>query len=487
MITYDGTGRPPRSIQLDALKLSSNFISSTSKVLGMTLPCGVGKSYIARCIQLRYPETVILVPSNHLMDQYIETYPDLNYIKGKEHYQCSEFEGLTCIETQDLYDSKCINCALTQSRKRAAAGEPTIYNPISYYYYQKITQSSPPKILVIDEAHKLKGMIDLLVDYAFRKSKYNYPDDIDSEVKLIEWLDSTLYKLSKILNAFRTKNDIKSVSETYETIKRIQFIKNSYSDNPQDFHFYEETRTVRNLPEKYLIVKPVKTPNFLLKQILAADKIILMSATLLPSNLWDLGLYEHIYRDFPSPIPKENRSVQYAPFTSAFKYDTDPMLVANWIKSVLAKHPNVNTIVHVSYGWSKKLEKFFPGCLFNLTDNKTEVIERFKKEGGIFFAAGCSEGIDLPDDLCRLIIIPIIFKSNPNDPLFKKKQALPNGYIKSQIDAMQTVIQQAGRASRHIGDKSLTVIGDSAFPSIFNKTSKFLPLSFRESIKWGAQ
>ncbi len=478
-LKLDGTGRTPRASQLDILQHIQNTKSKYIPILAAT---GIGKSYILRAIQLEYPGTVGIVSSNSLMNQYIETYPDINYVKGKAHYKCSNYPELNCSESQSLFNSKCDTCEYTRHTDRAAGGLSTVFNPISYYYFKEHNPDfkSPP-VVVIDEAHKLIDTLNLLVEFSFSKRKYEFPENIPTFVELLAWIDEVIGKLKKIV---KDTDDIEKKKENNDIIQRLYTIKRCYQDRPQDFIFFIEKRLYRGFMEPYLVIKPVSPPQTLINSILSANKVILLSATLLISDLWDYGINGVSIKEFPSPIPKENRVVKYFPTKVPVRYDTDPLIIVSHIKTVLDKNPNVNTIVHVSYGWSKKLQEYFPSALFNTSLDKDKVLKRFKEVGGVWFAAGCSEGIDLPGDQCRLVIIPIIFKPNPMDPLHNKKITRQDGRLKSDLEVVKTVIQQAGRASRSVEDWSVTIILDPMFPRIITKVRKYLPKSFLESIEW---
>lgn len=480
----DGTNRPPRSIQIEALGFIQKNLYTNALPICLNLPTGVGKSFILRAIQLESIGSIGIVPSNSLMDQYIKTYPELNYLKGREHYPCEEHEGYNCQEAKVLFKSKCENCLYTKQRIRAEKGESTIFNPISYYYFKKNSKLEKPPILIVDEAHKLIDTLELLVDFSFRKKKYNYPENLTSFVELLDWIVRTCSKLEMLIRSDLTK-DPEEKKILIGVIDKLRFIEVCYRANPQDFIFFEELRDFRGAKEKYLVVKPINPPKFLLNDILDCEKLILMSATLLQHDIWAFNLSEYVYQDFPSPIPKELREIHYRPSKTPLRYDSDPQILSKYIQEVLESFPeNPNTIIHVSYSWSKKLKPFFPTAMFNDSLDKDKILAQFKEKGGIWFAGGCSEGIDLPGNECRLILIPIIFKPNPMDPVYKKQITQQNGWIKTELNTIKTVIQQAGRASRNENDYSVTVICDSAFPRMINKIRKFLPKSFLETIKW---
>jgi Rad3-related DNA helicase len=112
------------------------------------------------------------------------------------------------------------------------------------------------------------------------------------------------------------------------------------------------------------------------------------------------------------------------------------------------------------------------------------VLEQFKTRGGIWIASGCAEGIDLPGDLCRVNIIPILLYSNPYSPLVKKQLALPLGHLKYELHTIKIFIQQCGRSTRNESDYSTIYVGDTRLPGLIAKNIKYIPESFVKSIKW---
>lgn len=449
----------------------------------MNLPTGTGKSAILRAIQLEFPNTAGIVPSNILLDQYKTTYESLNYLKGIANYSCHEQVDYSCQDMKNIDKKPCENCPYQSSRKRAL-NESTVFNPISYYYFTRMRNFERGKILVIDEAHKLINTLMLLVDISFRKGKYDYPK-ITNEVELLNWLNVLHANLHILAQRYKKSGDASKVIEYTRHIEKLNFLIKSFTEKPQDFVFYEQEATYRNTTDMYLCIKPIKPPKWLLDSIFEGfEKIILMSATLTIDDLWEMNIKDYVYIDMPSPIPKESRQIKYIPSGHQMNYKTEPSDVAAYIKKQLAKYPVQNTVVHVSYGWAKKLRPFFPDAIFNTPEDKDKVLVQFKKTGGLWIAAGCSEGLDLPGDECRLTIVPFIILGNPTDPLIAKQLSVPGGRLRYELNAIKTVIQQVGRSTRGEEDFSVSIIGDNKFPNLIVKNKKFIPISFTEAIVW---
>jgi Rad3-related DNA helicase len=133
---------------------------------------------------------------------------------------------------------------------------------------------------------------------------------------------------------------------------------------------------------------------------------------------------------------------------------------------------------------SKKLKPFVPGCMTNTPEDKREILDKFKATGGLWLASGCAEGLDLPGKLCELTLIPILPSPNIEDPIYKRRLALPLGQEEYDIRVLKTVQQQSGRATRNPNDYSLTVVGCRRFLALANKYKDQLPEAYQQQI-WG--
>lgn len=477
---FDGSKRQPRQVQVDVLRwLAANW--NASNVFAMQLPTGSGKSAIAEAVK-RATGGSVIVPSNVLLDQYLSTYKS-NYVKGKTHYSCHNFEGLSCKDVDD-FELKCEGCDYRCSKQKAIEKTPTFFNPISYFYLRHNKAFRPPKVLIIDEAHLLKEMMLLLCGCSFRRGYYGYPDFKD-DVAVIEWMKVQADKLGALKKQAFERKDTDLLKRTDQELEKLSATLEGITDEPQNYVIYREERPYRDKTDEYLIVAPIEPPKFIKDRILAADKVILMSATLPKTDVMGLARgAPFLYYDAPSPIPKDQRQVLFRPAPHKMSWETTPKEVADWIKGQLAEFLGRNTIVHVTYAQSAKLKAYFPGALTNTPETKDAVLAKFKKEGGLWLASGCSEGIDLPGDECRLNLIPMLTRLNPVDPVVKKRMALQYGRLWYDMETIKTVIQQAGRSTRGLDDHSITIIGDPAFGQLILRNKQHVPKSFMESIVW---
>lgn len=482
---FDGSGRPIRSVQETALTwLQENW---DVDVLVINAPTGSGKSAIARAIQLQ-TEADVVPPVNQLLDQYTDTYQGVNALKGKHKYDCNHLP-LSCGDASEIAkpqspNSKglpapghCEDCPYRVCRERAAV-EPTFFNPYSLFYFN-ITNEGGAKdnILVIDEAHNLVSILLGMAGKHFNSRRYNLPPSL-ADLNVEEWLSKQIEILH---DRKKSESDLKRKAAIAREMESIRLTLSGYNENPENYAI-----DLKKNPNgtSSLSIQPISPPRKLADRLLSSRKLILMSATILPSDVKEiLGHGTFRYLSLPSPIPVENRRILYAPAPVPINYKTDPAIIGAWINKQVAQYEGQNTLIHLTYGMAKKVSPFLNfDYIQNTSENKDETIAHFKRHGGVFVASGCNEGIDLPYDTCRVNIIPALFRLNPYDPVVKKKMAKTGGRTWYHNETLKALMQQAGRSTRAVDDHSVTIVGDPALPRLIRETEA--PEWFREAIQW---
>lgn len=478
---FDGTARAPRGIQTEFLEWLRDGWTSANVHAGQ-IPVGGGKSAIARAVQLATGAHCI-TPSNVLIDQYIGQYRDVNFLKGKTHYQC--FSGLTCTDWVDVMKQPaCGSCPYKESRMRAAH-EPTFFNPLSLYYF-RISQPQRVPVIVVDEAHQLGSMIQRISEKRFRKSLYQWDERCLSEVYLIPWIGRMITKVERLIALYTDAKSFDKVKDLVGEVASLNFVLSGVAEDPQNYAIYTERGTFRSRPDEFLTVRPVRPPARLVRSLLDCDKLVLISGTLFPTDIEDLaGDLTTRFVDLPSPIPAAQRPIFYRPVPFPMNVNTDPALVAAAIEKLLDTLPRQNTLIHVTYSMSKRLIRHFKRpVIANTAESKNAALARFRRDGGVWLAAGCAEGLDLRDDECRLNIIPRLSYPDLGDPVVQKRRALPNGNAWYDLETLKIAIQQAGRSTRHEKDRSTTIIMDPRFSRLVSMHRAKLPQSFLDALVW---
>jgi ATP-dependent DNA helicase DinG len=470
---FDGA-RTPRPIQIDTLS-KLNAAWDSSDVHALVLPVASGKSAIARAIQLATGADII-TPSNLLVSQYQADYPTVNFLKGKTHYQCNN--GLSCRDWCSMGFEPCHDCPY-QACKARALTEPSFYNPMSLYYHLLSTRSKGNKVLVVDEAHQLGSLLLLLCSKRLKKSDYKFSQKCCNEVYLVQWLKQQIDRLDKLSALYYKTNDTEKLAKAKQEIETLALLKEGIEEDGQNFVMFID----KDAKDTYLNIRPLFPPKFLVNRLLGGKKLVLMSGTLFPQDIKALiGDRPYNVIEQNSPIPRKNRRIVFKPAPFKINYLTDPKRIAEFICQHL--EPGVNTIIHSTYSLSPKLMPFMPsGTLYNTSQNKDEVLQEFKDRGGAFLASGCAEGIDLKDGLCRLNLIPKLSYPNLGDPAVQRRKALQDGSDWYAISTLATLIQQAGRSTRHADDHSVTYILDPSFGQLFRRYKHKLPKYFTESVE----
>jgi Rad3-related DNA helicase len=473
---FDGSGRLPRPIQIDTLKKLNETWNDTD-VHALLLPVATGKSALARSIQ-QATGADILTPSNLLVEQYSADYPAVNLLKGKTHYKCKS--GLDCRTWQECGFEACPDCPYEKSKNRAIDGEPTFYNPMSYYYFQLMNRSSGSNILVVDEAHQLPSMVLMLCSKRLKRSDYKFTEKCCNEVYLVKWLKEQIDRLARLSEFYARQHQNEKLAKVKEEIETLTLLKKGLEEDGQNYVIWIN----KDDRDTYLNVKPLFPPRFLMNRIIGRKKLILMSGTLFDYDIRDIvGSRSHHTIEQNSPIPRENRRIVYRPAPFKINYQTDPKQLADYVQQFI--EPGKNTLVHSTYSLSRKLCQHFPeGTIYNTSDDKDEKLAEFKQRGGVFLASGCAEGIDLKYDLCRTNIIPKLNFPDLNDPAVQKRKAMQDGDEWYCLETIKSCIQQSGRSTRAVDDFSTIYVLDPNFKRIILKYKHKIPKYFLESIEW---
>lgn len=470
----DGSGREPRQVQIDTLKfLQDNWDTHTT--FALNLGVGVGKSYIARAVQLATGSHII-TPSNYLIDQYKETYPKLNYLKGMSNYSCDS--GISCYDKVKVLEQKaCPDCEYHSRRQKAEEGVNSLLNPMSYKYLV----NKKKKVIIFDEVHQASNMVLSLAGYTFHKSKFTLPIEARNELDVINWIRKTYDNINTLVDKAKEKDRLDILGKALSIQKALTPVHKALLTEPEKYYFK------LNKKEGTLKVLPLFVPNSITEEFKLADKIILMSATLSHRDIDVFGKGKVTIFNPPSPIPIENRQVIYDPYEEMVNNSTDPEILLDHVKSALDKYrTDENTLIHIPYKWQERLKDLVPDeWITNNKTNKAEKIAEFKKEGGVFLASGCSEGVDFSGDECRLNLIPLITRPNITDDYVSKRMALEDGRRWYDSQTLIDTAQKIGRSTRGLTDWSTTVILDPMFSKVVYRNKHLVDKdTFINNIQW---
>lgn len=412
--------------------------------------------------------------SNALLKQYSLTYPEVNVLKGADAWTCSTVK-MSCGERNEVFGGYCDSCPYKNGRTVFLAGQPTLTNPAAYYYTSMAKDWERPEVVVIDEAHQLLDFLTGMND-EFWPIGWEGLTRTPDVFKLVSW--------ARDRERFHSKQ-VAAGGPKISAALALRFRKIAFTlEECQDDISISVTRQMfkRKMTEGIRVIQ-VRPTEAVIRKFMGTKKTILMSATLLPSDVQAFSLNRRsLFKEFDNPIPVENRPVYIDHIPGHKGAATNPESIASWVLRQRQKYPG-NCIVHVTYSLAEKLKPYFPDAIFNTPETKIDCISKFQREGGLFVASGCAEGVDLPYDQCRLNLIPILYRDNLGADVVKKRLAEPNGKKNYDLKTLRTTIQQVGRSNRAADDSSVAVVGDMGLRLLLSKYRQEISPDFARSVK----
>lgn len=232
--------------------------------------------------------------------------------------------------------------------------------------------------------------------------------------------------------------------------------------------------------------------NFLL---LGPEHVVMTSATIgdMDSFATNLGIdgYEHdnlssLFNFSNSPIYVLTRWKM----SQKFKDESFPYIQKATYKLCNRYSQKKGLIQTWTYDLAKKIYNEAPQALkdrmllYNDAKEKRELIEYHKTTDipTILVGPTLNEGIDLPGDECRFIIMIKMPFPYLGSKLVKRKADLYDGWY--QNETLRTVIQSIGRGVRYDGDWCQTYILDGSFGFFYQQTKDGIPLETKRRIKF---
>ena len=319
--------------------------------------------------------------------------------------------------------------------------------------------------------------------YSLAQNMARHFGEIDSYFKMVDIMTEEYKKDPNHIDDPNHPYGARYIVKTDNKVFNDIINKLEWPDNP--------AITLKFAKEDYLVYDTLLTPS---------PYIVMLSATIGGHNAFDdnIGI----------KYTKDKKSIMFR-IPSTFDFSKSPIyyihghkmsrefinesfsINAGIINKILKspKHSNEKGIIHTgSYknAWDlkKMLDEEVQDRIFIYSDSKEkqDILKKFaKSKNGVLIGPTLTEGIDLPDDGCRFIIILKVPYPYLGDELVKAKVSLfPKWYNSETSNA---IIQGVGRGNRHPNDWSTTYILDGSFAKLYGETREQYAPEFRERIK----
>jgi DNA excision repair protein ERCC-2 len=419
-----------------------------------------------------------------------------------------------------------ISSALARTAKIIIADYFYIFHPIiSDAFFKKTGKKLEESIVIVDEGHNLPDRIRKLfsqktstfvISRAIKEAKKFHFQDL---IPKLRELDNIMKNLSYSLN----QDEKEKIIVKREFLDQIQQIDDDYDQLIADLEFAADeirekqrssfiggiatflnswqgpdkgfSRILTNNEFKnkkitslsYRCLDPSLSSTVVVEH---SYSTILMSGTLKPTDMYRdlLGFPENrtVQREFKSPFPKKNKLTLIVPETTTKftqRSDSQFQQIAKICSNITNKIQGNTAIFLPSYFLMDQVNKYFselsnkriireiPGLS---KEGKHDLLEEFKsesKKGAVLLgvAAGSfGEGVDLPGDLLKCVIIVGIPLQKPdletNELINYYDQKFKHGWDYAYLyPAILKSMQNAGRCIRSEKDKGVIVFLDERY------------------------
>ena len=444
-----------------------------------------------------------LTITKNLQDQYLDLFKDTSILKGKTNYRCDiddnfDTEIAPCTFAPKIKDQCWIEnrCPYYNARKETLLSS---FAALSYKMFFALPDHVKRKnFLVCDEASELE---DELIRHFSAEVVYDKLDSYniayktlvtDNQQRARNWVTelatTILETLNEMTNKASSKTKLVALTQT-EQIK-FNYLKNLHRSLTTLLTLWNKGEYIVEIDSKDVLITPLKA-DFLSDSVFSfADKIVLLSATIIDHKNFakSLGIKDYAYIEVDSSFDAKK-----SPIYISTKYKLNYKTLKNalpgvceQIKRILEHHKDDKGIIHTH---SFEITEFVRSrvnsvrLLFRDTNSTNEDILKKHMEAQdptVLVSPSLSYGVDLRDDLARFqIIIKLPFPSLASKRV-KQLFELDRDWYENKM--LNTIVQASGRATRNKDDYSSTYILDGNFVNVVTKSKNKLPKHFIERI-----
>ena len=499
------------------LETAQQVATSKSPLFLVEAPTGSGKSLLGLTTHklMGEPRSAYIVSTKQLQDQ-IENDFNIPVLKGRNNYPCLHFpqlfdggRGVTSEVCQEyLQGDECsfaLDCPYLQQKRRALSASICVLNyPLFLTEANFVGGFSNLKFLILDEIDKaedhLMSFIEVpITQHLMKRLNIGFPKFKTKLEAWVDWVNEVKVKVKVEINRLGPVEDlsppqIRDIIRLKRTHKRLSFL----SENLDDGWVLEQGDEKSPRP---VVFKPVKVTGFAPSNLWKhTERALGMSATIMGAQSMALDLGLHTWDvdsiSLPSPFPIESRRVNYLPVANVTHKTKDqayPKLVRA-IEEILRKHPKEKVLIHaVSYDLRNYLMRHISPMYHRLMthdkDDRAIALERFKSinQPAVFISPSMERGIDLPGELCRVIIVakvPWLDLSSPQ--VNKRLYGYSDGNLWYARKTARSLVQMTGRATRSMDDWSVSYILDEQFVKLVSRNKSIFPRWWVDSVQEGS-
>ena len=526
----------PRQIQIDALEFTKHQIRRGKKYVMLNMPTGSGKSFYSVMFINWYKNYInedakfdILTNTKLLQNQYINEFPFIANLKGKNSYRCNSYPDSSCQEGKEMNKAlkkSCGDCPYDRDFQSWRSNSVSMTNFHLFdtlnLFLPEIIVSKEPNVLIIDEAHDFESVLCDFISMKITKRSLkmmgfsdvnivNVSNELKTRVstlnEFVDYItDIFLHKLDNKLSSLESRLSNPSVTQP----EKLRYTKNITNIKGAKFNYESFLSDYKNNQDNWVmdiemnpkdkqfshdyVVQPVWSYEYL-KEVIwdKYDHVILMSGTILEKNMFAYinGLEPKLsaYYEVDTPFNVKRRPIYYikvGKMTFNDKVETFKKQLP-YIDKILNRNKDKKGIIHTTnYEISNWLKEYYGEkgrLLFHDSETRNEVLNEhlMSSDPTVLVSPSMMNGVDLKDDLSRFQVIMKVPYPNIKSKKIKKRQKDNKEWYnwKTVVD----LIQAYGRSVRSEDDWAETYILDESLSNIMKFNYKYLPKYFTDAIK----
>ncbi|MDB4396049.1 hypothetical protein N9Z65_00370 [bacterium] len=522
-------GYDPNPSQVKLLKSIDEAFSAGCKFVICNAPTGSGKSFVSKtlgnvadessdefrelvtsyaafkksrdeCDDMPAFGCTALTITKALQDQYKELFEDTAVVKGKSNYQCAIDERYSvdvapCVHSSGLKAdcwAKC-KCPYYEARNKALVSQ---FNTLNYNMFFALPDHLKKRqFLICDEASELE---DQLVQEFTCKIDYKFLARMDVDVRIltkqmsaVKWLSELqvdltdkIDEIKDILAVKKTKNK-KAILDLTANMQRLM---NLQSKVEQVTDTWQESEYVHERDAQGITFMPLKVDKLAYRLFEYADKVILMSATIIDPNNFckSLGITDYKYVEAESTFDPKKAPIICNPKYKLNYHTIDKYLprIIKQVAEICNHHANDKGIIHSqNNNITARLSTMLYGDRFLYREpgiKNEDILDQHMTniDPTVLVSPSMSYGVDLKGDLAKF---QIIIKA----PFLPTKDVRIERMMKNDFDWYQnkmlcSLIQSCGRGVRSNKDTCITYILDGTIVDSILRSKHKLPKYFLE-------
>jgi ATP-dependent DNA helicase DinG len=460
-------------------------------------------SYAYDCVQEPAFGTFALTITKTLQDQYFNLFDDTSILKGKTNYRCDvddnfDTELAPCTFAPKIKEQCCIanRCHYYNARNQALLAP---FAALNYKMFLALPDHVKRKnYIVCDEASELEDELirQFSAEVVYEKLDFyniTYKTLVtDNQQRALNWITDLATTINEEIENLTAKASNKNNKITLSQSEQIKYgyLKNLHHSLTSLISRWDKGEYVIEVDAKHVLITPLRA-DFLTDSIFNfADKIVLLSATIIDHKNFakSLGIKDYEYIEIGSSFDATR-----SPIKVSSKYKPNYKNLKNvlpgiceQISQILEYHKNEKGIIHThSYEITEFVrQRVNSGRLLVRDTNATneDILKQHMETTNptVLVSPSMVFGIDLKDELARFQIIVKL----PFLPLGSKriKQLFDIDKDWYENKMLNAVVQAAGRSTRSKDDYSTTYILDGNFINVVTRCKNKLPKHFIERI-----